>query len=38
MTIIEPNMDEFRRLAEPVMAGFDKSMWLPGLRQQIMAL
>lgn len=38
MIVIEPNMDEFRTLAEPVMKGFDDSMWLPGLRQQIMDL
>lgn len=38
MKVIEPNMDEFRKLAEPVMTGYDKTMWLPGLRQKIMAL
>lgn len=38
MVVIEPNMEEFRALAEPVMQSFDKSMWLPGLRQQIMDL
>ncbi len=38
MQVIEPNMEEFRTLAEPVMAEFDDSMWLPGLRQEIMAL
>lgn len=38
MNVIEPNMEEFRELAEPIMAGFDASMWKPGLRQEIMAL
>ncbi len=38
MTVIEPEMEEFRNLAEPVMAGYDESMWLPGLRQKIMDL
>lgn len=38
MKVVEPNMEEFRKLADPVMAEFDDSMWLPGLRQEIMAL
>jgi len=38
MTVIEPDVEAFRELAEPVMQEFDESQWEPGLRQRIMDL
>ncbi len=38
MTVIEPNLEAFRVLADPVMKEFDESQWAPGLRQRIMNL
>lgn len=38
MTLVEPNVEAFRELAEPVMREFDQTQWAPGLRQRIMDL
>jgi TRAP-type transport system periplasmic protein len=38
MTLVQPNAEAFRRLAEPVMQEFDKNQWAPGLRKRIMNL
>lgn len=38
MTVVEPNFEAFRDLAEPVLKEFDRTQWAPGLRKRIMDL
>lgn len=35
MTLVQPDAEAFRALAEPVMQEYDKTQWAPGLRQRI---
>lgn len=38
MTLVQPDAEAFRKLAEPVMQEYDKTQWAPGLRKRIMDL
>jgi tripartite ATP-independent transporter DctP family solute receptor len=38
MTLIEPDMDAFRKAVQPAMAELNKSVWLPGLYERVQAI
>ena len=38
MTLIEPDMNAFRKAVQPAMTELNKSLWVPGLYERVQAI